>query len=151
MIPWIVVWVCAMGAPAEQGVDAWNGVSMSEHVLLVSWCAYPTDWPYVTYRLETGYKEGYCLPVHGGCAAPSLRYAWCIDKPTCAHELGHLLGLSHPHDTKCQGYIRPQAAHPLLWDVVDSTVMDWSTGCAGMVGGPYPSDAKLLRAALTAP
>ena len=142
---WLVFWICAAGTPAEDSIEAWNQVALSQHIVLVNWCQYPPEWPHLTLD-SSGYKAGYCTPDAGGCAAPSQGFAWCINTFTCAHELGHLMGLAHPSDTDCRGKLLPRKGFEgYLWDIVDNTVMDWSTGCPGQPFGPTPGDAQLLR------
>ena len=139
-----VVMVCARGDEATEAIHAWNAVSWHGNVIFIKGCTNESLVLDSTRGVDGGFA---------GYAYPGLRYAWCgynVEGPhaiaNCAHELGHLMGLTHPGSTPwCQGTVVDVVGQEPPSVVVGATIMDWTTGCPGTVYCPCIADGEQLR------
>lgn len=133
-----IVLVCARGQASVEATHEWNAVAGVSGVVLMQGCEPVKGWEgpvFVTSldydRANDPHFSSLNCPDGAGCT-DGKTYAWCgntvkwTDKVhSCAHEIGHMLGLVHPsdgdmflHDT-VMGAIGYKARQPSLSDALN--------------------------------
>ncbi|MDO8715902.1 MAG: redoxin domain-containing protein [Dehalococcoidales bacterium] len=153
----VVATVCASGSDAVAAVERWQRAGLplalgcGEGALRLT---SGTMGPWAEWAAAGGYSGGARGVAY--CNAPNTQVA------SCAHELGHLLGLEHPPEDRldadgCAGRMefldwqgRPEWLQIALglYRYADATIMDRSPGCPGAAFGPYPADVAAVLARL---